>query len=286
MTNPLVSIIIPCYNNTQYIIEAINSAVNQTYQNIEIIVVDDGSDQETKTIINSLITNIDILITQNNCGLSAARNRGLDKASGKFIQFLDSDDILKPEKIDYSLRKLGNMDQESCIIISDFMIFNDKKQRFLPAYVDFKTIDFKFDQILYKWDENFSIPIHCGLFERNLFNDFRFSEKLRSKEDWVMWVNLFKKEPQVFFVDKPLVIYRVHNGSMTHSLNMFEDHMSALEILKNNLSVEEYEKLLKKFVQRYYKKSLYSQNQIRAMKNSKSYKIENFFRKVWIKMGF
>lgn len=286
MTNPLVSIIIPCYNNTQYLIEAINSAVNQTYKNIEIIVVDDGSDQETKSIINSQVANIDILITQNNCGLSAARNRGIDKASGKFIQFLDGDDFLKPEKIDYSLKKLDNMDQENCIIISDFMLFNDEKQTLLPAYVDFKTIDFKFDQILYKWDENFSIPIHCGLFERNLFNDFRFSEKLRSKEDWVMWVNLFKKEPRVFFVDKPLVIYRVHSGSMTHSLNMFEDHMSALEILKNNLSVEEYEKLLKKFVQRYYNKSLYFQNQIRTMKNSKSYKIENFFRKVWIKMGF
>jgi len=286
MANPLVSIIIPCYNNTQYILEAINSAVNQTYQNIEIIVVDDGSDQETKTIINSQITNIDILITQDNCGLSTARNRGLDKASGKFIQFLDGDDFLKPEKIYYSLKKLDNIEQENCIIISDFLLFNDEKQTFTPAYVDFKAIDFKFDQILYKWDENFSIPIHCGLFERNLFNEFRFSEKLRSKEDWVMWVNLFKKEPRVFFVDMPLVIYRVHNGSMTHSLNMFEDHMSALEILKNNLSVEEYEKLLKKFVQRYYKKSLYFQNQIRAMKNSKSYKIENFFRKVWMKMGF
>lgn len=286
MTNPLVSIIIPCYNNTQHFVEALNSAVNQTYENIEIIVVDDGSDLETKAIINDQIDYIDILITQTNRGLSNARNRGIERANGKFIQFLDGDDYLKPEKIDHSLNSLDRIDQMNCIIISNFMLFDDAEQMFLPPYVDFNSIDFDFDQILYKWDENFSIPIHCGLFERNLFKDFRFSEKLKSKEDWIMWVNLFKKHPIIFFVDNPLAIYRLHKGSMTFSRNLFEDHMTALGILKNSLSPKEYEKLLKQMVQRYYKKSLYFQKQIQVMKNSKFYKIENFFRKVVIKMGF
>jgi glycosyltransferase involved in cell wall biosynthesis len=96
--SPLVSIIIPCYNREAYIPDAINSCLNQTYQNIEIIVVDDGSTDSSVEILKRYGDDIS-LITQSNQGVSAARNKGLKSASGEYIVMLDSDDWLSHDII-------------------------------------------------------------------------------------------------------------------------------------------------------------------------------------------
>ncbi len=90
----MVSIIIPCYNTSQYIEQAVNSAKAQTGVQIEIIVVDDGSNQETKMVLRR-IEGVKLL-TQKNLGQSAARNAGIKEASGKYIFILDSDDYVEP----------------------------------------------------------------------------------------------------------------------------------------------------------------------------------------------
>ncbi len=95
-SNLLVSIIIPCYNDEQYIEQCVNSALNQTYSNIEVIVVDDGSNRKTKTVLKKLEPNITTLITQNNQGQSTARNVGIRYAKGNYILVLDSDDYFEP----------------------------------------------------------------------------------------------------------------------------------------------------------------------------------------------
>ena len=98
MLNPLVSILIPCYNSEQWIEQAIDSALNQTYKNIEIIVIDDGSTDHSLEIIKSYG---DRLIWQNskNCGGNVTRNKLLKLSQGKWLQYLDADDYLLPDKI-------------------------------------------------------------------------------------------------------------------------------------------------------------------------------------------
>jgi len=96
--NPLVSVIIPCYNSQVWIAEAINSTLNQTYPNVEIIVVDDGSTDSSLEIIKSYGDQIK-WITGTNQGGNAARNQGWQLSTGKYIQWLDADDYLLPEKI-------------------------------------------------------------------------------------------------------------------------------------------------------------------------------------------
>ena len=91
----LVSIVIPCYNDKEYIEESVNSALNQSYQHFEIIIVDDGSDEKTKKVLSNLHHQKIKLITQVNKGLSAARNVGIAHASGDFILTLDADDFLE-----------------------------------------------------------------------------------------------------------------------------------------------------------------------------------------------
>lgn len=97
MIQPKISIVIPCYNDAKYIRQSVQSAFDQTYANKEIIVVDDGSDLITKNELFKIASKMDLLITQENKGVSEARNVGIEKADGEFIVTLDSDDYFEPE---------------------------------------------------------------------------------------------------------------------------------------------------------------------------------------------
>lgn len=102
---PLVSIVIPCYNSAPFVRAAIDSALDQTHAHMEIIVVDDGSTDDTSYVLSSYGNRIRA-VTQPNRGPSAARNVGLRMARGEFVQFLDADDVLLPEKIEVCLNAM------------------------------------------------------------------------------------------------------------------------------------------------------------------------------------
>lgn len=104
---PLISIIIPSYNSQKYIEETIKSCLYQSHQNLEIIAVDDGSIDNTVEIIQQFPVK---LITQKNAGACAARNRGFQESKGDYIQFLDADDLLSPNKIEEQLKQLNGRD--------------------------------------------------------------------------------------------------------------------------------------------------------------------------------
>jgi len=100
--NPLVSVVIPCYNSQAYVGEAIRSALDQTHKNLEVIVIDDGSSDASLQVIKSFGQSVR-WETGPNRGAPAARNRGAELARGEFIQFLDADDLLLPEKVETCL---------------------------------------------------------------------------------------------------------------------------------------------------------------------------------------
>jgi glycosyltransferase involved in cell wall biosynthesis len=108
MADPLVSIIIPLYNSENHIAETINSAIQQTWLNKEIIIIDDGSTDNSLAIIRHFESDYVKIYTQKNQGASAARNHGLQLARGRYIQFLDADDLLSPNKIEAQLELLAN----------------------------------------------------------------------------------------------------------------------------------------------------------------------------------
>ena len=99
MSQPLVSILIPCYNSEKWLAETLESALAQTWQNKEIIVVDDGSTDSSLEIAKTFESNKVKVLRQDNRGASAARNLGLTNAQGDFIQYLDADDLLSEDKI-------------------------------------------------------------------------------------------------------------------------------------------------------------------------------------------
>jgi glycosyltransferase involved in cell wall biosynthesis len=121
MQSDLVSVIIPAYNAASFIKECVDSVLNQTYKNLEIIVVNDGSTDQTELILKSYNDKRLRIISQKNKGCSAAKNKGLEFVNGKFVQYLDADDILSYEKIEFQVKALK--DNNNNIAVCKTVVF-------------------------------------------------------------------------------------------------------------------------------------------------------------------
>lgn len=130
---PSVSIIIPCYNNQVFIKDAIASTINQTYGNVEIIVIDDGSTDGSLEIIKSFDSKI-YWETGKNRGAPLARNRGIEIAQGEYIKFLDADDILLPDCIEKQIAQATQLPPERKAIIYGDAIWIDQNNQVIPSY--------------------------------------------------------------------------------------------------------------------------------------------------------
>jgi glycosyltransferase involved in cell wall biosynthesis len=123
MPSSLVSVIIPAYNAEEYIFECVNSVINQTYKNIELIVINDGSTDSTKEILESFHDPRIKIVNQKNKGCSASKNRGLNISKGDFIQYLDADDYLSYDKIEKQVELIKL--KENCIAVCKTVIISD-----------------------------------------------------------------------------------------------------------------------------------------------------------------
>jgi glycosyltransferase involved in cell wall biosynthesis len=256
MNNHKVSIIVPCYNQAQYLDEALMSVLKQTYENWECIIVNDGSPDSTEEVANVWIKKDTRFkyVFQKNGGLSSARNLGLDNSLGDYIQFLDSDDVLDSKKLELSLNEIAHNSSDESIIISNFRMFVDNIDMSSNSYCKLSTELFTFKKVLFDWDLIFNIPIHCGLFQSSFFLNFRFPEELKAKEDWYMWLRFFKKTSNIYFIDLPLAYYRSNPKGLTReSIFMLENYIKALSYVEKLLSEKEYISYLKHLV---YSKSI------------------------------
>jgi len=284
----LVSIIVPCYNQAQYLDEALQSVLDQIHTNWECIIVNDGSPDNTAEIANTWIEKDSrfIYLFQENRGLSSARNLGLEKAKGGYIQFLDSDDFIDKRKLELSLQQLISAKNKGVkVAISNFRMFiNDPANTSVP-YCNLSNQWFNFESLLYQWEETFTIPIHCGLFASSLFESFRFPENLKAKEDWVMWVSIFQKDCKAIFIDEPLALYRRNPDSITATKDMLSDFIRAYEYFKRILSDEEFNKLSLVLISRYYGATIYFKTKMSDVKLSNTHKVGNFIKKFLRKLG-
>lgn len=212
----LVSVIVPCYNQAQYLPEALDSVAAQTYPNWECIIVNDGSPDRSEEIASGYCSKDKRFkyLKKDNGGLSSARNAGLRKANGSWIQFLDADDYIAPSKMESSLGVLER-NPSADLIVSDFKMFRDKPADATEAFCQLNQQNLNLESILLKWNTVFNIPIHCGLFRSTLFADNYFVESLKVSEDWVMWIKCFLKQPHAVYLNEALAYYRFNPNSMT-----------------------------------------------------------------------
>ena len=138
--NPLVSIVIPVYNGANYVAEAIESALKQSYKNIEIIVVNDGSTDNTEKIVKKYGDKIRYFYKENG-GVASALNLGIKNMKGEYFSWLSHDDIYYPNKIERQIEELKNIDKDN-ILYSGFELINDKSE-FLYAWEIASTNEYR-----------------------------------------------------------------------------------------------------------------------------------------------
>lgn len=219
---PLVSVIIPCYNQARFLPDAVASLQAQTLATWECMIVDDGSADNTAKVAESLAQGDDRIrvVSQSNHGPSAARNAGLRLARGRYIQFLDADDLIAPEKL---LAQVSALSGAPPLALSycDYRYCPEDDVTATATRDDFPPPRFLMkrpvEDIAARWETDFSIPIHCFLFDASFFRSQRisFDENLPNHEDWDCWMRIFALDPVVVLVSGTFAIYRLHRESLT-----------------------------------------------------------------------
>ncbi len=197
----MISVIIPTYNRAWTLTEAIDSVLAQDYQNFELIVVDDGSSDNTSNLIDRYAGRLK-LIRQTNAGVSAARNRGIAEARGDFLAFLDSDDTWLPQKLSrqmdfFTRRPKALICQTQEIWIRNSVRVNPKKYHKKPSGMIFEP---SLDLCL--------VSPSAVMIKKELFKEIGcFDENLPACEDYDLWLRVSCRYP-IYLVDDPLVIKR------------------------------------------------------------------------------
>lgn len=234
--NYLLSIIIPCYNNHSTVIIAIESAIRQTYPNKEIIVVDDGSNIKTKEVLASLKPSIDFLLTQENKGPSAARNKGIEKAGGNYILVLDADDYFEPEFAEKAIEVLDSNSKIKVVTCYGRWFESNKKS------VIHKPTGGGIDYFMYQ----------CGAFGSTLFKKKNweiiggYDEEMRlGFEDWEFYIRLLKDGGQSYVIPEILFHYRKTKNSRNSVANNIKYEIWKYIYLKHSkLYIDDYERFI------------------------------------------
>ena len=239
--NPMVSIIVPCYNQAQFLAETLDSVLAQTHENWECIIVNDGSTDNTEFVAKEYCDRDQrfVYLKKENGGLSSARNAGLDVAKGEYVQFLDSDDILLPHKFEYQIRMMETNMSDVCVC--HHSIFTTNINETWENKFSQSVYDLTYQGFLYNWGESFVIAIHSGLFRKSFLDKYklRFDENVRALEDWLFWISIVRNGGTFVEVQDKLSLYRVHTSSMTQDKlhmqkNRLRVYLSLYEILSNN----------------------------------------------------
>lgn len=236
--DPKISVIIPYYNNHTTIVDTLVSISEQTYPNIETILINDGSTKKSSKVLKSiLLKNKNILyVQQKNRGVATARNTGVMFSSGEYLLFLDADDIIKPTYIAECIKKLQE-DAETKLVYSEAELFGAIQGKWeLPEYAGFTS--------LLMGNMIPCIAIHRAT---DFFDLGGFDESLRSHEDWDLWIRMLAKGGEVYRIPESLFLYRKRpeGNSLTDDLLRYPEkivqdwqkvyHKNSDIYVKNNL---------------------------------------------------
>ena len=234
----MISVIVPIYNVGKFLPKCIESLIHQTYKNIEIILVNDGSSDDSLAICKKYqkIDDRIIVIDKKNAGVSSARNRGLDIAKGKYIGFVDPDDYIDVNMYSEMIESMNKYDSE--IVVCGYDYLNED-------YTIQRKYNEKNIEILNKkqyFSMQFDMPptvrhgVYNKLYKKNLLKDLRFKENLHSSEDVFFNTKYMLLVNKAIFIHRPFYKNLVRQGSATHGglkLNQLCDSFSVHEYMHN-----------------------------------------------------
>lgn len=230
--NPLISIVIPAYNVENYIGKAIQSSINQTYKNIEIIVVNDGSTDATLSVIQSFASPAIIIIDQPNGGVMLARKVGIQQAKGELICFLDSDDYMTDNAIEALYNRLSGGELDIACAnyyrISNAYTIEVKQKYSTEVLVG---NEFLLSLIINEIDGY----LWGRLYKKSLFDTVSYPEALSLAEDKFINIQIGSIMPKVGFVDIPAFYYVKRIESITHEHRPLSYYLSLADLIDEEL---------------------------------------------------
>ena len=210
---PLVSIITPSYNSEDFISQTINSIINQTYTNWELLITDDCSTDETVAVITKYIfldKRIKLYKLKNNLGSATARNNSISFSKGLFIAFCDSDDFWDKDKLEIHVK--FHQEKKVSFSFTNMRIVNEKgviilkRQSIVKSKVNYKSLL-----------KNNYVPTSTVLINKSLLSEYKFPN-YKTKQDYVFWLNILKNESiEAYLLDDCLTSYRKHKNQITNN---------------------------------------------------------------------
>jgi glycosyltransferase involved in cell wall biosynthesis len=251
---PLISVIIPCYNYGNFIKECINSLLFQSYSNWECIIIDDGSTDNSKEIVQSLCAKDNRIsyFLQPNSGPTVARNYGLKLAKGEFIQFLDADDLLEKKKLEKQLT-IFNQNPDCDIVYGSVKYFASTDPEKLYDNIDLrsgpwmKNLSGKGDVMIFQLLKENIMVISSPLVRRALFIKFgNMNEELQFNEDWELWARFAIGNAKFQFDDSEgtLALVRVHESYSKDIFKMYSNGLKACLLLNEKVHGRRYRKIM------------------------------------------
>lgn len=243
---PLLSIIVPIYNVELFLEDCINSVINQTFKDFELILVDDGSTDNSSKICDDFKEKDEriVAIHKENRGLSSARNAGIDIARGEWIAFVDSDDTIAPDMYEKMINAAILNEVKMVICSAKYMSEDGKEYRDIPrpdsinfGEVEITSSHAMIDNLRWRgeYDNNLFVIACNKLYNKNLFSKLRFVEGVIHEDEMLansIYIDMFK----IAIIHEPLYNYRQRQGSITHE-KIQEKNMIVLEILKNRVEI-------------------------------------------------
>lgn len=225
-----VSVIIPCYNAEDFIKEAIESVLSQSFQNFEILVVDNNSKDQSKAIIESFQDDRVKYLKQEIQGEAAARNKGIEEASGEYIAFLDADDLWKTNKLEEHIKiHDANPDYGLSYSNCDYMLKDDGTLHTMIRLGFTGTVYYNL------LAENFIITPSSVVVKKSVLDKVgNFNNTYINGTDYDMWLRIAKKH-KIIFLEEPLSIYRQHDGQITHTTDIERIIENNKTIIETNL---------------------------------------------------
>ena len=229
-TNPLISVLMPAYNSELYIAEAIKSILNQSYQNIELIIFDDGSTDNTRKVIQSFDdSRIVKILSDQNYGVVRARNDMIDRAGGQYIALMDADDIADPTRLEKQLRslELGECDLcGSAQWVLDEATGKVKKSKDKFTDADLRAL----------------LSVYCGLCNSammgraEIFKRFKYDTSILTSEDYYLWVQMAAAGYRFLNLKERLITYRRY-PAQTSSVHLDKFRITTIEVQKKYLDL-------------------------------------------------
>ena len=227
---PLVSVLMPAYNSELYIAEAIQSILNQTYRNIELIIFDDGSPDKTRQVIKDFIDpRIIKIFSDQNCGVVRARNEMIDRAGGKYIALMDADDISDPTRLE---KQIDILEAGECDLCGSAQwVLDEGSGRIKKSKDKFSDADLRA-----------LLSVYCSLCnsamtgKAEIFKRFKYDTSILTSEDYYLWVQMAAAGFRFLNLSERLITYRRY-PAQTSSVHLDKFKLTTIKVQKKYLEL-------------------------------------------------